>query len=174
MTELSRPLKGHQKAYPCADVPEFEALRCQAIFTQALQRDSQSRDDFIARAGAIILQQVLLSRPYRRSGQHLLDRLGKQGYSNAELAQALATAWLDNASDFYVAKTKLSDRFASPFMRIILSIALSLSTLFLGFYALWHFAHKLFVSLVLFQAIIAPLLGWVLASLYYRALRRIL
>lgn len=146
-------------------------MRRQSVFSESLRRESNSHDDFIARASMLITRQIFLCRPYRRSGKHLLDHLRSKGYCDADIAQALATAWADSAPEFYLDRRRMSDQLVTPFMEILLSLLLSLGTVLLGLYFLRRYEPELFIKALLFQIILLPLLGWTLGIAYHRMFR---
>ena len=159
-------------SYPCAKLPRFEELRAQSELTEALLRETQGGEAFIARAAQAITTHVLQTQPYMRStSSSLLDKLGRH-YHSEQISRALARAWLDRADRFFLPRRRLRDRLASTQSLITISILLALAIVIALTVALRYVNPKEAAVLLAFEPLLA-IIGVAVAVAIFWALRQL-
>jgi hypothetical protein len=123
---------------PCADLPEFDAFRQQDYRKQALLQQTGGGEAFVAAAAPVIRKSVLQALPYGSPSAKYVQALRSQGVTDEVLDQALARAWLADASEFKVPKPPVHRAFLGTAALLGYSVVAVLVFLTVGILWLRH------------------------------------
>lgn len=125
-----------KNTFLCHQIPTYQLLIEQKDLKTALLTETETEDAFIERA-AHTIQQLVIHAAYGRGDQasRLLSELRTLGYSESDIARALAVAWLHESETFELPKVKSIEKFyrkgGLPILTLVLTV-LGMTAFILG------------------------------------------
>lgn len=157
---------------PCADIPEFQRFVQQAYRKSALMEQTGGGQAFVQAAMPLIRKQVIQALPYASPSSKYIHELQRAGVSAQVLDRALAQAWLDDAPQFWVPRSRRRDFFSGTLALLAYSVTVSVFGL-IELVAYLRHAHPELASAVLAVPPLLALAGVPMVLVLFLLLRKI-
>ncbi len=140
---------------PCADLPEFLRFIQQDYRKRALLEQTGGGDAFVQAAMPVIRKQVIQALPYASPSSKLVHELQRSGIGAQTLDRALAQAWLDDAQQIWLPRSRRRDFFSSTLALLAYSVTASVFLMIELVAYLRHAHPELATMLLAFPPLIA-------------------
>jgi len=161
------------KTYPCSSIAEYEWLVRHPQLREQISKSNPDDGQALQAAIKLVELHVLKRLPYRSNSAKLVAALYRQGVDQAALATALAYAWLNEKDEFEV---QLESRWWDPrstWMRLLVSLLISLALLVVGVRVMRHVNPELDLIVLALPALLG-LVGSVMTAVVFVLWSRLL